>query len=216
MTSFCKSSVRGNCYVIPLLCPAILFFIIVSTSCRHIEVRPPAPSVPSKCFSDTGIAFAAFSPSTKAGLGLYIICHGLIAQPLLFHVQFRFQSRFLKHWILRFTHVHLLICPKAFSSSSSAWDSSPGSSLQRKPQCGDLLTSLWKMHGCREFIELLCFILIFSEHSFYISIICQPYRHSGRLPASVVFENNFITCFYVFSYLFLKICFSTDLLWFLI
>lgn len=94
MTSFCKSSVRGNCYVIPLLCPAILFFIIVSTSCRHIEVRPPAPSVPSKCFSDTGIAFAAFSPSTKAGLGLYIICHGLIAQPLLFHVQFRFQSRF--------------------------------------------------------------------------------------------------------------------------
>lgn len=36
-------------------------------------------------------------------------------------------------------------------------------------------------------------------------------KHSGRLPDSVVFENDFITCFYVFSYLLLKICFSTDL-----
>lgn len=52
MTSFYKSSVRGNCYVISLLCLAILFFIIVSTNFnRHTQVRPLVPRIASKCFS---------------------------------------------------------------------------------------------------------------------------------------------------------------------
>lgn len=142
-TSFCKT------YKVQPLChfslPGNFFlhygFCVLISGMQKLDLLLFAS--PQSTFKMVDVVFAAFCPNMETEF--YIICHSLIAQPLLCHAPFNFQSRFLKYWIIGFTPVHLLICPKITSSTF------PGFSPQRKPQCGKQLTSLWKTRGCWEF-----------------------------------------------------------------
>lgn len=69
-------------------------------------------------------------------------------------------------------------------------------------------------HQFKELIQFPCNSSVFPECSLYTLIISWPYRLSGRLPASDVYEERFIIGFDSFCQLFLKIFFLFALLCF--